>query len=129
MHVNVVSDALLTLAAVDYGSYVNIWKVVGVLVFVLLWTRLLTWIDKDALAAHLPRIPLNAGFLIGLIVAFTLFMMLPGFWLALAVFVVILMLEVAVYLVLRNQKVGLKDLGQQFNNWIKGFGGKEKEIT
>jgi type II secretory ATPase GspE/PulE/Tfp pilus assembly ATPase PilB-like protein len=133
MLLNVVSDSFQTqmhmLAAVDYGWYINLWKVLALLLLVLLWARLLTWIDKDALAAHLPRIPLNAGFLIGLIFAFSLFMMVPGFWLAVAVFLVIMVLEMSVYLALRHQKVGLKDLGQQFNAWIKGFGSKEKEIT
>ena len=41
------------------------------------WARLLTWADKDAPIAHLPRIPLNIGFLCGLILAFALFFFLP----------------------------------------------------
>jgi general secretion pathway protein E len=119
---------IVMLAAIDYGWYVNPWKVVALLVLLGVWLRLLTWADKDAEAAHLPRIPLNIGFLIGLILAFLLFLTLPGFGIALAVFLVIMIAEVATYLVMRNQKVGLNDLGRQFNDWIKGFGSKEKEV-
>src|SRR5262245_54405810 len=116
------------LAAIDYGWYINPWKVVVLLVLLMIWARLLTWTDKDSEAAHLPRIPLNTVFLGGLVLAFVLFMMLAGFWVALGVLLVILVAEVVTYLVLRNQKVGLNDLGRQFNSWIKGFGSKEKEV-
>ncbi|HEY7090917.1 MAG TPA: ATPase, T2SS/T4P/T4SS family [Tepidisphaeraceae bacterium] len=116
------------LAAIDYGWYINPWKVVALLVLLIIWARLLTWTDKDAEAAHLPRIPLNTVFLGGMILAFVLFMMLPGFWVALGVLLVVWIAEIVTYLVLRNQKVGLNDLGRQFNNWIKGFGRKEKEV-
>jgi type II secretory ATPase GspE/PulE/Tfp pilus assembly ATPase PilB-like protein len=119
---------IVMLAAIDYGWYVNPWKVVALLVLLGVWLRLLTWADKDAEAAHLPRIPLNTAFLIGLILAFLLFLMLPGFGIALAVFMVVMLAEIATYLVLRNQKVGLHDLGKQFNDWIKGMGKKEKEV-
>lgn len=121
-------DLSVTLAAVDYGWYINPWKVLPLLLFLGVWARLLTWTDKDAQDAHLPRIALNTANLAGLILAFLLFLILPGFWIALAVFVVVLIAEATVYLVLRNQKVGLGDLGKQFNDWIKGFGSKEKEI-
>src|SRR6476620_3369982 len=110
------------LAAIDYGGYINPWKVVTLLALLMLWARLLTWVDKDALAAHMPRVALNTAFLVGMIFGFLLFLMLPGFWVALGGFFVILAVEIATYLVLRNQKVGLGDLGKQFNNWIKSFG-------
>jgi general secretion pathway protein E len=63
-----------------------------------------------------------------MILAFILVLMLPGFGIALALFFVILVAEAAAYLVMRNQKVGLNDLGKQFNAWIKGMGKKEKEV-
>jgi general secretion pathway protein E len=116
------------LAAIEYGWYINPWKVLAILVLLGVWARLLTWADKDAEAAHLPRIALNTTFLGGMILAFILLLMVPGFGIALAIFMVVLLAEVATYLVLRNQKVGLNDLGKQFNEWIKGFGSKEKEV-
>lgn len=114
------------LAALDYGWYINPWKA-GVLVLVLLvWAKLLTWADKDADDAHLPRAALNSAFLGGLIVAFFLFLMLPGFALALTVFLVVWVAEIAAYLVLRKQKVGLGDLSKQFKDWIGGFTKRSK---
>jgi hypothetical protein len=101
---------------------------VALLVLLMIWARLLTWVDKDSQDAHLPRIPLNSVFLCGMILGFVLFLMLPGFWVALGVFLVVMIAEIVTYLVLRSQKVGLNDLGREFNNWIKGFGGKEKEV-
>ena len=122
MHVSAI------LAAMDYGWYVNIWKIVAVLLVVLLWARLLTWMDKDAVDAHLPRLVLNTAFLGGLIGGFILFLAVPGFWVALAIFLVVLVLEIGTYLAMRHAKVGLKDLGQQFSAWIRSFTSKEKEI-
>src|SRR5690349_24671109 len=55
------------------GGYVSIFKAVAVLVLLLIWTRLLTWTDKDAVAAHLPRETLNIANLAGLVLAFFLF--------------------------------------------------------
>lgn len=122
MHVSAI------LAEVSYGWYVSPWKVLAVLVVVLLWARLLTWADKDADASHLPRTLLNAIFLCTLILGFFLLLILPGFWVALAVFVVFLAGQVTAYLILRQQKVGLGDLGKQFTDWIKAWGKKGKDV-
>lgn len=116
-------------AAAQVGQYISIWKMVPILIVLLIWARLLTWVDKDSIDAHLPRQPLGAAFLGGLIAAVALFLFVPGFAVALAVFMFIMVAEIATYLILRNQKVGLGDLSKQFNDWIGGFGRKgPKEV-
>ncbi|WP_428938799.1 ATPase, T2SS/T4P/T4SS family [Fontivita pretiosa] len=119
---------LLLLSAVEYGWYISIWKVLIVLAVVMLWARLLTWADKDAEAAHLPRVVLNTAFLGGLVLAFVLFLFLPGFWVALAVLGLVMLAEIVTYLVLRNQTVGLSDLSKQFQDWIRSFTSREKTV-
>ena len=86
-----------------------------------------TWTDKDAQDAMLPRVPLNLGFMIGLIAALGLFFMLPGFAAAIVAFIAIFIIEIITYLVLRNNKVGLNDLSVQFKAWLKGMKPKGKE--
>lgn len=114
--------ASLFLAQVPGGGYISIWKAALVVVVLLAWGRLLTWVDKDQVAARLARVPLNVAWLGGMVLAFALFFLLPvNFWIAFAVLVVIMLIEVGVYLILRHQRVGLHDLGQQFNDWIKSF--------
>src|SRR3954449_3239919 len=103
------------LAAVEPGGYVSWWKPIPVFLVMLIWARLLTWVDKDTIDAQLPRIPINIGLLLWGILAFAVFFFVPGYGIALPVLVVMLGLEIAVYLGIRNQKVGLKDLGKQFN--------------
>ena len=45
---------------VPVGEYVGWWKPIPVIVL-LLWGRLVTWIDKDSQEVMLPRVPLNIG--------------------------------------------------------------------
>ncbi len=54
-------------AAVEGGGYISIIKIVPPLILLVVWARLLTWADKDAVDAHLPRTPLNIAFLGGLV--------------------------------------------------------------
>lgn len=113
-------------AAVEGGGYINLFLLLPPLVVLLGWARLLTWVDKDAPAAHLPRIPLNVTFLGGLVFAFALFFYLPSFLIAFAALMLVLVLEAATYLILRQQKVGLHDLQEQFVNWLHSFKGEKK---
>src|SRR5215204_4219681 len=114
--------------AVPVGDYVSIWKVLPVLILILIWARLLTWIDKDAPSVLLPREMINTGMLIGFIVAFALLLMLPGFVVAFAVFFLIMAIEMGIYLGIRNSKAGLGDLQSQFKDWIGSLGkGKDKD--
>jgi len=52
-------------AAVPVGDYAAWWKVIPVVIVLILWGRLVTWIDKDCQPILLPRIPLNLGNLMG----------------------------------------------------------------
>ena len=81
--------------------------------------------DKDAVDAHLPRIGLNVGFLCGLVLAFGLFFFLPTFLIAFSALVFVMVVEVATYLLLRHQKVGLQDLKEQFRQWRASKGSKK----
>lgn len=116
------------IADVPVGGYINLWKLIPLLILVLIWARLLTWIDKDAPSVFLPRTPINAGMVAGMILALVLFFMLPGMLIALTVLVFFLLAEIGTYLLLRKQKVGLGDLQLQFKNWVGSFGGKGKEV-
>lgn len=119
---------LAFVAAVEVGGYVSALKALPVLLVLLLWARLLTWIDKDAPAAHLPRDGINLGFLGGLIVGFALFFFLPTFLIAFGALLFLLIVEAGVYLGLRHQKVGLTDLKAQFQEWLASFKGGEKKV-
>lgn len=115
------------LAAVpEFGQYVSAVKCVPLLIILLIWARLLTWIDKDAEAAHLPRLMLNLGCLVGLAVGFALFLYVPNYFAALGGLLAVFVADIAVYLILRQQKVGLSDLSTQFTAWLKGLIGGKK---
>jgi type II secretory ATPase GspE/PulE/Tfp pilus assembly ATPase PilB-like protein len=115
----------LAAAAVDAGPYINVWKILPVLVVLLIWARLLGWADKDTLRAHLPREWMNLAMLIGMILAFALFLTLPTYAIALPVMIFIFLAEVGTYLAVRNSKVGLKDLGDDFRAWKAGLRGEK----
>lgn len=105
------------LSAVEVGPYISWWKSALALVVILLWARLLTWIDKDSDRAHLPRAAINSGMIAALILGFFAFLMLPQFGVAFAVLLVFMAVAVGAYLLIRNAKVGLADVGEE----IKGF--------
>src|SRR4051812_15028608 len=67
------------IAAVPAGGYISAWKMIPLIIVMLLWGRMITWIDKDAPEVMLPRIPLNVANLLAGILAFVLFFALPGF--------------------------------------------------
>jgi type II secretory ATPase GspE/PulE/Tfp pilus assembly ATPase PilB-like protein len=114
-------------AQMSGGGYVSILKIVPAVLILWIWAKLLTWADKDAVAAHLPRVPINVGMLGGMIGAYLLFFILPFYFVALPLLVVAFGAEIGTYLGIRHQKVGLQDLRGQFDKWLHSFGGK-KEI-
>src|SRR5688572_25860213 len=114
--------------AVPVGEYVSWWKPIPVLIVVLLWGRLVTWIDKDAPEVMLPRVPLNTGNVLGFVLGAALFFLLPGYPLGLAALILVVIAEAAVYLGMRNSKAGLGDLSGQFNNWLASLKGGEKQV-
>lgn len=115
-------------AQVPVGGYVSVLKTIPVILVLLLWARLLTWVDKDAPAAHLPRDAFNTAFVGGLIFAFFLLLFLPGYAIAFPAFLFILIVEAVVYLAIRNKHVGLADLKEQFNEWLASFKSGEKKV-
>src|SRR5688500_20325734 len=84
--------------AVPVGSYVSWWKPIPVIIIVLLWGRLVTWIDKDAQEVLLPRVPLNIGNLVVFIIGLFLFFMLPAYAASLLVPTAVVAVEAGVYL-------------------------------
>ena len=115
------------IAAIEGGDYVSAIKVLPVVLLLLLWAKLLTWIDKDAPAARLPRVEINAALLGGLVFGFILLLLLPNFWLAFGLLFLVFLLEIGVYLLLRHQKVGLADLKSELRNLFKSSGKKVVE--
>ena len=87
--------------------------------------------DKDAIEAHLPRQMLNAIEIAILILGLLIFLFIPlgTYLVGFGVFFFAFVVDIAIYLGLRHQKVGLADLSKQFNTWIKSIGkGKDKEV-
>jgi type II secretory ATPase GspE/PulE/Tfp pilus assembly ATPase PilB-like protein len=105
-------------AAVDAGPFISVWKALPALLVLLVWARLLTWADKDADRAHLARLPINTGLLAALIAGALSFFMLPGFGVAFAVLCFFMAASLGAYLLIRNQKVGLKDLGDELKTFL-----------
>src|SRR5439155_13949994 len=121
--------AMQFLAAVEVGQYVSPWKIILLIIFLLIWAKLLTWMDKDAIEAHLPRLPLNSGMMFGLIAGVFFFLVLPTFLVAFSVFLFFLVIDLAVYLLLRHQKVGLGDLSHTFTAWITGMFSRGEKVA
>ncbi|HEX8525186.1 MAG TPA: ATPase, T2SS/T4P/T4SS family [Tepidisphaeraceae bacterium] len=119
------SEFMLAVAA---GPYISWWKALLLVLVVLAWGRMLTWIDKDAQSVLLPRVPINLGMMLGGVLGIFLFFMLPGFPVAFLVLIGIIIAELGVYLSIRAQKAGLKDIGDQFSDWIGNFGRGEKKV-
>ena len=110
----------------EFGGYVAWWKFIPPILVLLLWARALTWADKDTLVARLPREGLNGAMMGGLVLAYAFFFLLPSFWIAFPVLVILFGAEIGVYLSLRNSSIGLQDLKEDFANWRAG---KEKGDT
>jgi type II secretory ATPase GspE/PulE/Tfp pilus assembly ATPase PilB-like protein len=117
------------LAAVEVGQYVSIWKIIVLLVILLIWAKLLTWMDKDSIDAHLPQMPLNSGLMLGFILGIISFLMLPTFLVALSVLLFFMAVDVGLYLLLRQRQVGLSDLSTKFKDWLHGLFHREKVAT
>jgi type II secretory ATPase GspE/PulE/Tfp pilus assembly ATPase PilB-like protein len=118
----------LLAAGVEVGGYINAWKILPILVVLFVWARMLTWIDKDTIVAHIPREVMNLGLLLGLVLGFALFFFLPTFPIAISALIVMMLIEVGVYLVVRNAKVGLKDLKQELRKAFTSSKKKEAKV-
>src|SRR6187455_1699700 len=113
---------LMHVMAIEVGSYINLWKILPVLILLPIWARLMTWMDKDSIEGHLPRLMLNVIAMLLAAVGVVMFVLLPTYIVAISGFVLCLVANLGVYLGMRHQKVGLGDLSKQFNHWIKNIG-------
>src|SRR6185503_5088627 len=113
------------IAAVEVGGYIDLWKLLPILVVLLIWARLLTWMDKDSIDAHLPRLALNSILTAILILGTMVFLFMPAYPVAISVFLFSFVVDVGIYLGLRHQRVGLGDLKKTFVTWVKSIGKKE----
>jgi type II secretory ATPase GspE/PulE/Tfp pilus assembly ATPase PilB-like protein len=126
---NLASSHLLAQSAADFPAFIAWWKLIPVLIVFIVWTRLLTWIDKDTQKALLPRQATNAGMIIALAAAVAFFFILPGFGLAFGVFFAVALASIGIYLAVRAQKMGLADLQSELISGLKSIipGGKKGE--
>jgi type IV pilus assembly protein PilB len=106
--------------AVEVGGYVNVLKLLPMLVLLALWARLMTWADKDAIVAHLPREGMNSVQLACLVLGTLSFFFLPNYFVALGAFVFFALVGFGIYLGVRNKQVGLKDLRKSVGAAGKG---------
>jgi type II secretory ATPase GspE/PulE/Tfp pilus assembly ATPase PilB-like protein len=122
--------SVAALAAIQFGGYVNPYKVVGILVLLVVWVKLLAWIDKDSVAARLPRELVNTAMMGLLIAGYLLFFFLPGFGLAFGVLIGLFVADVAGYIGMRSRTIGLSDLKEQFADFWAGLlkTGRKKEV-
>lgn len=118
------------LADVAFEPFIAGWKVIPPLFILLVWTRLLTWVDKDVQKCLLPRDGLNAGMMAGLLLGIIFFFTMPGFGLALGALSFMFAVEIITYLIIRSQRVGLADLKDEIIDGLKSLlpGGKKGEI-
>ena len=117
------------IAAADVGGYVSLIKLLPVVVLLMLWAKAMTWMDKDAVAAHLPREMLNTSLFLAGIGAFILFFLLPNFWIAFSALFLLLVGTVGAYLGFRSKQVGLADLKKEFQDWRAGLSKGKKVVA
>ena len=119
------------LAAASFGPYLTWWKLIPFLLVLLIWMRILTWIDKDVKPiTTLPREGVNAGMTLSLLLGVIAFLWLPGFGIAFGVFMALMVASLGAYVGIRSSKVGLADLKDSLiAEFSTMFGGKEKTET
>ncbi len=113
------------LAAGELGNYIDGFKLLPVFLVSLGWLKLMTWVDKDAHSAHLPRETVNLINLGGWVLAIGVMLLLPNIWAAIAVFLFFFCAEIAYYLIWRNQTVGLSDLSGKIKAGFANLGKKK----
>src|SRR3954468_19639269 len=116
------------IAASDIGgAYISLLKLAPVILLLLIFLRLTTWIDKDAERAHLPREIVNSLMFIVGIAGFILFFFITSFAIAYSVLFGVVLLDIGIYMILRSQQVGLGDLKGEFKQFLSSMGrGKGK---
>ncbi len=116
---------LMLSAAAVTGSYINGLLIIPVVIVSLIWLKLMTWADKDAPDAHLPREIIN-GINLGAWVIGVLCLLMPMPYIAaLGIFVGLFLIDIGVYLGWRNSTVGIGDLSQKVKDGFSSIGRKK----
>src|SRR3954470_15409045 len=118
------------IAAADIsGAYISLLKLLPVILLLLIFLRLTTWVDKDAERAHLSREVINSLMFIVGISGFIIFFFIPSFAIAFSTLFGVVALDIGIYLIMRSQKVGLGDLKGEFQQFLRNLGkGKAKVV-
>ncbi len=103
----------------QFGPFVAWWKLLVLLLLLVVWLRVMQWVDKDAPAARLPREIINVGQWVLLALALATFILLPSFVIAAGAFLALLLVGVGGYLGWRNSTVGLDDIPEQMKGFFK----------
>ncbi|HEV8378914.1 MAG TPA: ATPase, T2SS/T4P/T4SS family [Tepidisphaeraceae bacterium] len=111
------------------GAYISLLKLLPVILLLLIFLRLTTWIDKDAERAHLPREIINSLMFIVGIAGFIIFFFIPSFAIAFSVLFGVIALDVGIYLILRSQQVGLGDLQGEFKQFLRNLGRSKPKVV
>ncbi|HEY1921999.1 MAG TPA: ATPase, T2SS/T4P/T4SS family [Tepidisphaeraceae bacterium] len=121
---------LAALAVIQTGGYVSPWKVGIILVLLIIWAKLLTWIDKDSVEARLNRELVNSIMMAGLVGGYLLFFLISGFGPAIGVLISLFVVTLAIYLTMRSRTIGLGDLKKEFSDWWHGLlsSGRKKQV-
>jgi type II secretory ATPase GspE/PulE/Tfp pilus assembly ATPase PilB-like protein len=109
------------LATISTTGYLNPYKAGALVVILMIWVRLLAWIDKDTSVARLPREIMNAGMFVALAAGYMLFFFMPQFSVALSALLGCFVLSIGTYIAIRAKSVGLSDLKLQLINWWNGM--------
>ena len=118
----------VVLALIPTGPYINGYALIPLVVILLIWARLMTWVDKDAPAVHLLRQIMNVVTFAGMAIGVFVYLFVPlTLWIDLSILVGVLLIDIGVYLGLRSQKVGLGDLTGQLKEMFQSKGKKEQK--
>jgi type II secretory ATPase GspE/PulE/Tfp pilus assembly ATPase PilB-like protein len=121
------AGAVDLLAAPGYGQYLAWWKALLFTVIFIAWAKLLLWIDKDTLAARMPRELINSVQWGLLVAAMLVIVLVPTFVISFVIFFVLFAISVGGYLIWRNQVVGLADLPEELGTWAKNLFKSKKQ--
>lgn len=91
------------------GFYFSLFKLALILAVYLIWVRSAWWVDLDARKVHLPLTTWNPVLLASGLAGLAVFAVLPWFWLALFLALVLFLTPFFMYVNLRNQEVAEED--------------------
>ncbi len=112
------AQPLAQAASLSFGPFLSWWKMLIFVVILLIWLRLLLWIDKDSDNARMPREGINSGLWGLLVIGLGCALFLPFFPLALAAFAILASISIGGYLIWRKQVVGLEDIPEQLSGFF-----------